>query len=139
MYALIIIYYRCSEAESDIKSGLQDFLLVPLPHLQTLTANDLVCAQQRCLYSFISPSNIGQILNYKLISATSRSRMGTKMVVKIDPTASYVILGAYPPPAPTLYGQQGCRLLLLHLKLIWPDHSNFAGSGPEKCTSCCLS
>ena len=46
------IFGQCwrPEAEPDIKSGLQGCLFVPL---QILTANDLVCAQQRCLYLFI--------------------------------------------------------------------------------------
>jgi hypothetical protein len=43
-------YHRYPEAEPDIESGLQGCLFVPLTRLQTVTANDLVCAQQRCLY-----------------------------------------------------------------------------------------
>jgi hypothetical protein len=43
-------YHRHPEAEPDIESGQQGCLFVPLTRLQTVTANDLVCAQQRCLY-----------------------------------------------------------------------------------------
>ena len=48
-------YHRRPEPEPDIESALQDSLLVPLPHLQMLTANDLVCTQQHCLHSFVFP------------------------------------------------------------------------------------
>ena len=46
-------YHRRPEPEPDIESVLQDHLLVPLPRLQTLTASNLTCAQQHCLYSFV--------------------------------------------------------------------------------------
>ena len=46
-------YHRCPEPEPDTESALQDSLLVPLPHLQMLTANDPIRAQQHCLYSFV--------------------------------------------------------------------------------------
>ena len=48
-------YHRCPEHEPDMGSRLRGHLFISPLRLQTLTANDLVCAQQHCC---ISLSNI---------------------------------------------------------------------------------
>ena len=48
-------YHRCPDPEPDIESALLNSLLVPLPRLQMLITNDLVCTQQHGLYSFVFP------------------------------------------------------------------------------------
>ena len=36
-------YHRRPEAETNVESGLQEYLFVAVPRLQTLTVNDLFC------------------------------------------------------------------------------------------------
>ena len=93
-------YHRCLEAEPSIESGLQEYLLVPLPCLQTLTANDLISAQQHCFYSIhyshqlelstprmpyicIHTCNVDNLI-YQASSAHEQKEQGLHAVGKID-------------------------------------------------------
>ena len=117
-------YHRCPEPKPDIENGLHRLLIcspITPPKLDR---------KQPCLHStallvlFRFLHQISDKFWIISLSATFRSRMGTKMVVKIDPISAYLILEGISIGACEYKCGSGYTAALTHF-CPWPSSNNW--------------